>query len=122
MRTSLLLPLLIAAATAGCVYVPTDPDPIRVVISPVDVAACRSLGSVGRTRTDGVSRGGFAEITTAPPAVPARSSEPAGPNFGIRLDALEAEALRRGATDLLLRRRILRDWSYVEGVAYRCRG
>ena len=38
----------------------------------------------------------------------------------MRLDALEAEALRRGATDLLLRRRYLRDWSYVEGVAYRC--
>ena len=29
-------------------------------------------------------------------------------------------ALALGATDLLLSRRIYRDWSYVEGIAYAC--
>ncbi len=114
---------------SGCGYFPTPPDPIRLVDSPVDVAACHSLGSVGGPiRTDG--RGPYLSgaLTT-----PVRASSPAAiaphggwgvqpeaDNFAVRIQPLRDEALRRGATDLLLVRRIKRDWSYVEGVAYRC--
>jgi hypothetical protein len=45
---------------------------------------------------------------------------PEADSFAVRLEPLRDEALRRGATDLLLVRRIKRDWSYVEGIAYRC--
>ena len=114
---------------SGCGYFPTPPDPIRLGDSPVDVAACHSLGSVGGPiRTDGRGPYLYGALTT-----PVRTSSPAAiaphggwgvqpeaDNFAVRIQPLRDEALRRGATDLLLVRRIKRDWSYVEGVAYRC--
>ena len=48
-------------------------------------------------------------------------TQPESTNFAVALEPLRDEALRRGATDLLLLRRTRRDWSYVDGIAYRCR-
>ncbi|WP_133775127.1 hypothetical protein [Enterovirga rhinocerotis] len=98
--------------------------PIRDVVSPADVSSCRRLGEVGITRTDGIAPRGLAHLTT-PVRVHARPGEatPAeisGPNFGATLDHMRESAYALGATDLLLSRRIYRDWSYVAGVAYRC--
>lgn len=42
-------------------------------------------------------------------------------NLAPRIDAMKEAAISRGATDLLLTRRFLRDWSYIQGTAYRCR-
>ncbi len=121
--------LLGAGFLAGCGYFPAPPDPIRLVDSPTDVARCRSLGSVGGPiRTDGSGPYIFGALTTpvrasSPAAVPPPGGWgvlPEADNFAVRLEPLRDEALRRGATDLLLVRRVKRDWSYVEGVAYRC--
>jgi hypothetical protein len=122
--------VLAATFLAGCSYYPTPPDPIRLVDSPVDVAGCRSLGSVGGPiRTDGRGPYLYGALTTPVPATSPAAAAPFGgwgvppdaDNFAVRLQPLRDEALRRGATDLLLVRRIRRDWSYVEGIAYRCR-
>lgn len=115
---------------AGCGYFPTNSDPIRVVDSPADVGGCRSLGPVGGPiRTDGRGPYLFGSLTYPVPALsPAAPPPPGGygvlpesVNLAVAIEPLRDEALRRGATDLLLRRVIRRDWSYVEGVAYRCR-
>jgi hypothetical protein len=122
--------LLGATLLSGCGYFPTPPDPIRLVDSPVDVAGCRSLGSVGKPiRTDGRGPYLYGALTTPVPATSPAALAPYGgfgvqpeaDNFAVRLQPLRDEALMRGATDLLLVRRIKRDWSYVEGHAYRCR-
>jgi hypothetical protein len=121
--------LLGATLLSGCGYFPTPPDPIRLVDSPVDVSACRSLGSVGAPiRTDGRGPYLYGALTTPVPASSPAALAPYGgfgvqpeaDNFAVRIQPLRDEALRRGATDLLLVRRIKRDWSYVEGIAYRC--
>jgi hypothetical protein len=130
MLKPLVAAMLGASLLAGCGYFPVSPDPIRIVDSPADVAACRSLGSVGGpVRTDGSGPYVYGALTrpvraSSPEAVP----PPGGwgvlqsaDNFAVRIEPLRDEALRRGATDLLLVRRIKRDWSYVEGRAYRCR-
>lgn len=127
MRLSPLPVLAVLAATlGGCGYYP--PDPIRYVTSPAEVSSCHRLGSVGLSRTDG-NTSTFADVTELFPAL---SPEPpgykggpgheiAGPNFALRLNIMRDAALALGATDMLLARRIYRDWSYVEGIAYRCR-
>lgn len=121
--------LAAAPLLAGCGYFPVPPDPIRLVDSPVDVAACRSLGRVGeRIRTDGRAPYLFGSLTRpvpagSPEAIPfgGFGVQPESENFAVALQPLRDEALRRGATDLLLLRRTRRDWSYVDAVAYRCR-
>ncbi len=114
----------------GCAYFPTDPDPIRVVDSPADVFACRKLGSTGApVRTDGNRPYFYGSLTkvvpaTSPEASPAFGTygvQPASDNLAVRLNGMRDAALALGATDLLLTRRRYRDWSYIEGVAYRCR-
>ncbi len=127
----LLTSASLAAATllGGCSYLPVPPDPIRYVTSPSEVGLCRRLGSVGLARTDGVGPYIFSDLTTPVPAglvpharlyaVPA-GAEIVGPNFAVRVEVMRDQALTLGASDLLLSRRIYRDWSYVEGIAYRC--
>lgn len=114
---------------AGCGYFPTPPHPVRLNDSPTDLAACRSLGSVGGPiRTDGDGSYRYGALTRpAPVGSPAASPafgtfgvQPEADNFAVRLLPLRDETLRRGGTDLLLVRRIRPDWSYVEGIAYRC--
>lgn len=121
--------VLAATFLTGCSYFPTPPHPIRLNDSPTDVAACRSLGSVGGPiRTDGNGPYVYGALTRpAPAGSPAASPafgtfgvQPEADNFAVRLLPLRDEVLRRGGTDLLLVRRIKPDWSYVEGVAYRC--
>ena len=121
--------ILVATSLAGCGYFPVPPDPIRIVDSSADVRTCRSLGPVGGPiRTDGRAPYLFGSLTYPVPAASPTATpfggfgvQPESENFAVRLQALRDEALNRGATDLLLVRRIRRDWSYVEGVAYRCR-
>ena len=128
MLKSLGAALVGASCLAGCGYFPVPPDPIRIVDSPAEVSRCRSLGSVGGPiRTDGKGEYLYGALTTPVPASsPAAApfggfgTQPVADNFAVRLQPLRDEALRRGASDLLLVRRVLRDWSYVEGIAYRC--
>lgn len=109
MRTALTAALF-AAALGGCAAIPSEP--VRIVDSRADVAACRSLGTMGPpVRTDSV--GAIAGDANHTPYV-------AG-EFGERLQAMRAAANEQGATDLLLVRRPYRDWSFVQGIAYRCR-
>lgn len=119
---------LLVLAPPACTYFPVPPDPIRYSTSAAEVSTCRRLGGVGLARTDGEGPFSFSELTT--PALthegryrpPPRSGyEIVGPNFAVRLNVMRDAALSRGATDLLLVRRIYRDWSYVEGIAYLCR-
>ncbi|MDB5592018.1 hypothetical protein [Enterovirga sp.] len=128
--------LLLAAGPAllgGCAYMPVPADPIRYVTSPADVAVCRRLGSTGFTRTDGVGPFSYSDITVVVPNEGQRGRpirpglahalaghEILGPNFAVRLNVMRDAALGLGASDLFLRRRLYRDYSYVEGVAYRC--
>ncbi len=121
--------MLVATLVAGCGYFPVPPAPLRLVDSPADVATCRSLGKVGGPiRTDGRGPYVYGALTTPVPASSPDAVPPPGgwgvlpkaDNFAVRLEPLRDEALRRGATDLLLIRRPYRDWSWVEGVAYRC--
>lgn len=117
-----------AMLLAGCAYFPVPPDPIRIVDSRADVGTCRSLGIVGGpVSTDGQAPYLYGSLTTPVPAgSPAASAfwgfgtQPASSNLAVKLEPLRDEALRRGATDLLLVRKGRRDWSLVEGVAYRC--
>ncbi|MDB5557442.1 MAG: hypothetical protein JWQ36_376 [Enterovirga sp.] len=122
--------LLGAGLLAGCGYFPVPREPIAIVDSPADMAACRSLGSVGGpVRTDGRGPYVYGALTVPVPASSPAAVPPYGgwgvlpeaDNFAVRIEPLRDEALRRGATHLLLVRRIKRDWSWVEGVAYRCR-
>ena len=122
--------MLAGSLLAGCGYFPVPPDPIQLVDSPTDVAACRSLGSVGGpVRTDGRGPYVYGALTTPVPASSPAAVAPYGgwgvlpeaDNFAVRMEPLRDEALRRGASHLLLVRKRGRDWSWVEGVAYRCR-
>jgi hypothetical protein len=122
-----LLAILIGASLlGGCAYFPTPPDPIRIMDSPSDVAGCRRLGVVGGpVPTNGTGPIVISSLTTAVPSSVAPGSVPtgglpSGPGFVYSLNAMRDAALSLGATDLLLRK-VRRDWSYVEGVAYRCR-
>ena len=115
-------------ALGGCGYVPIPADPIRYVTSPADVMSCRKLGAVGFARTDATNGPySFTDRTVIVPAFgpPASISafpvgEIEGPNFAVRLETMRDAAFSLGATDLLLTRRIYRDWSYVSGTAYLC--
>ena len=122
-----LLGILIGASLlGGCAYFPTPPDPIRYVDSPADVALCRRLGPVsGAVPTHGTAPLVISSLTVAVPApavsgTPLPPAPPSGPGFVYELNAMRDRAQALGATDLYLRR-LNRDWSYVEGVAYRCR-
>jgi len=91
--------LLIAAAAsslAACstYYRPSLEERIHIVDSPADIRACRRLGAVS-----GVV--------------------PTGPGFEHKVDAMLTATVALGGTDLFLRQ-TSRDWSYVQGVAYRC--
>lgn len=127
-RLMRIVPLGLALAVGACAYVPIPPDPIRYVNSPVDVKNCRKLGPVGYSRTDGVGPYRFSDRTIAVLAYPRPSDvahpiprgEILGPNFAVTLEVMRDSALALGASDLLLSRRIYRDWSYVAGTAYRC--
>jgi hypothetical protein len=120
--------LALALAAGGCSYVPVPPDPIRYVTSPADVSSCRKLGAVGYARSDGVGAPSFTDRTIAVLAAPRAGDVPhpiptgeiSGPNFAVTLEVMRDAALSLGASDLLLSRRIYRDWSYVAGTAYRC--
>ena len=90
---------LIAAAAlslAGCstYYRPSPEERIHIVDSPADIRACRRLGAVS-------------EIV------------PTSPGFVRHIDAMLADTVAFGGTDLFLRR-VSSDWSYVQGIAYRC--
>jgi hypothetical protein len=118
--------LIGASLLGGCAYFPTPPDPIRIVDSPADVAACRRLGRVsGPVPTNGTAPLVISSLTAAirspypQTSIPA-PAPPSGPGFVYSLNAMRDAALALGATDLFLRR-VQRDWSYVEGIAYRCR-
>lgn len=130
----LVLALLGAVSLGGCGYFPVPGDPIRILTSPAEVSVCHRLGSVGYARTDGTGRYDFSQITVAVPGYP--TGRPAvgefgpspygneivgGGNFAVRLNVMRDAALAIGASDLLLSRKIYRDYSYVEGIAYSCR-
>lgn len=127
-RLTRIVPLGLALAVGACSYVAVPPDPIRYVNSPADVSTCRRLGPVGFTRTDGVGPYRFSDLTTpvlttrhyGVVAAPIPHGEVIGPNFAVTLEVMRDAALSLGASDLLLTRRIYRDWSYVSGTAYRC--
>lgn len=131
MRNALRLALCLAgtAGISACAYYPVKPDPIRYVTAPTDVTACRRLGGVGLARTDGVGPFDLRDITVAVPNDGSYGrgqggwggGEIAGPTFAVRLNTMRDSALNLGATDLLLSKRIYRDLSYVEGIAYLCR-
>ena len=129
MRLLTALLMIAPFGLGGCSYVPTAADPIRYITSPAEVSACRRLTSVGLARTDGESQFELLELTGAAPGQnlpytygpPLAGREIVGPNFAARLNVMRDAAISLGATDLLLTRRIYRDWSYVEGIAYVCR-
>lgn len=83
-----------AMLLGGCAYHPTPEEQIQIVDSPADVMACRRLAEVS-------------------------GIVPTGPHFAPPLEAMVAQTVALGGTDLLLARSS-RDWSYVRGVAYRC--
>ena len=132
MRKAVLMATAVASLAGGCAYYPVPPDPIRIIDSPAEVSTCRRLGSTGApVRTDGRGPFSYSEITTlvpapgptgfgAPVGVPAVGVPAGDAHFSQRLNAMRDAAVALGATDLLLVRRRLRDWSYVEGVAYLC--
>ena len=127
MRTRLGAILVGAGLLGGCGYYPVPPEPIRLVDSPSDVMSCRSLGRVGPPlRTEGTDPFVFGSLTRPVPAgtVPVPyggyGTLPTSDNLAVSLQPARDEALGLGATDLLLTRVKLRDWSYVQPVAYRC--
>lgn len=126
MRLSHGLALLGAGLVSGCVYTPVPREQIRLVDSPAEVSRCTSLGTLGEpVRTDGKQPLLFNSLVTPP--LPSSSflgayeTDPSRPDLAGQIDAMRDTALSRGANTLLLTRRILRDWSYVQGTAYRCR-
>ena len=130
MRNAVASIFVSAGLLGGCAYYPVPPDPIRVVDNAVELAGCRSLGKVaGPIRTDGQGPFRYGALTyvvpaDSPDAVPPPGGFGVGPesvNLAVALQPARDEAVRRGATDLLLSRRIRRDWSYLDAVAYRCR-
>jgi hypothetical protein len=125
MRISVVVGLLGAGLLAGCGNFPPPPDPVRLVDSPTDVSGCRSLGPVGEpVRTDGLPPPVLNSLIFAGPShafFGGFGGGETGDNLAARITVMRDEAFSRGATDLLLTRRILRDWSYIQGTAYRCR-
>jgi hypothetical protein len=106
---------------------------LQIVDSPADVATCRRLGVVSEVLpTNGTAPIVISSRTVAVRADAANGpvvnvgggipapAPPSGPGFEYALEAMRDRALALGATDLYLRR-VNRDWSYVEGVAYFCR-
>lgn len=81
---------------AGCstYYRPSAEERIHIVDSPADIRACRRLGTVS-------------ELV------------PTSPGFVHHVDAMLTATVALGGTDLFLRR-AGSDWSYVQGIAYRC--
>jgi hypothetical protein len=126
---------LAAALLGGCAYFPTPPRPLQIVDSPADMASCRRLGVVSEvlptngtapvvisSRTAAVradAPGASGPVVNFGGGIPA-PAPPSGPGFEYALEAMRDRALALGATDLYLRR-VNRDWSYVQGVAYFCR-
>src|SRR4051812_38099302 len=127
--------LLASLVLGSCAYFPTPRDPIQIVDSPSDIATCRRLGVV----SEPVPTNGTAPVVISSRTVAVRANAPSangpavsfgtgipapapasGPGFEYALEAMRDRALALGATDLYLRR-INRDWSYVQGVAYFCR-
>ena len=94
MRRIVAVALSVAPLLAGC-YTPKPPEPVSFDDSPADIRACRRLGSV----SDPI---------------------PTGPGLEARLDAMRDATVALGGTDLLLAKRFRRDWSFIEGIAYRC--
>ena len=89
--------LIAAMATSltGCTYYrPSLEQRIHIVDSPADIRACRRLGAVS-------------------------GIVPTSPGFQAQIDAMLTATVALGGTDLFLRR-TSSDWSYVQGVAYRC--
>jgi hypothetical protein len=99
---------LAAALLGGCAYFPTPPEPIHIVVISSRTVAVPAEGSGGSGPA--VNFGG---------GIPA-PAPPSGPGFEYALEAMRDRALALGATDLYLRR-VKRDWSYVQGIAYSCR-
>lgn len=95
MRRIAAVVLTAAPLLGGCVYSPTPTDLVNIDDSPTDVRACLRLGRVG-------------------------DPVPTMPGFEAALDAMKEATVAIGGTDLLLTRRFRRDWSVVDGVAYRC--
>ena len=90
---------LTAAAALGLsacstYHQPTPEMRIHIVDSPADVRACRRLGAVS-------------------------GIVPTSRGFEEQTDAMLTATVGLGGTDLFLRR-TRPDWSYVQGVAYRC--
>jgi hypothetical protein len=119
MRTVLALAIIGLACLPGCA--PISEIPVRVVDSTADVAPCRRLGSVGTpVRTNDPDP----DLVPSPGLVVAGRGldrSPYGPVLGETLEGMRQATFARGGTDLLLSKRYYSDWSYVEGVAYRCR-
>lgn len=125
MRIPLGAAMIGACLLGGCAYHSTPQDRLRIVDSPSEVSRCRSLGTVGEpVRTDGTMPvflnaqvfGGSNEAFFG-----SYGGQSTSDNLAPRIDAMKETAISRGATDLLLTRRFLRDWSYIQGTAYRCR-
>lgn len=94
MSKSLIAALACTLLLGACAYSPTREDEIKIVDSPADVVTCRRLGAVS-----GV-------VAT-------------GPDFEPKVEAMVAQTVALGGTDLFLAR-LSRDWAAVRGVAYRC--
>lgn len=93
MRFLAVICLLAGPLLSAC----AQPNPLSMVSAfdrTSDVRVCRRLGEVSPVVS---TQGGF----------------------GQRFDAMRAETLRRGGTDIHLFRHT-RDWSQAGGVAYRC--
>lgn len=95
MRRTLLVASL-ALAVSGCAYRPSPTEVIRINDSPVDMNYCRRLAVV----SDRV---------------------PTVPGFADATEAMLAQTVALGGTDLLLLKRT-NDWLLVRGIAYRCPG
>jgi hypothetical protein len=94
MRKILAAALLAVPLLAGCAYVPRGAEPITYDDSPADIRACRRLGAVSDL------------VATTP-------------GFEARLNEMRDATLALGGTDLFLAKPY-RDWSFVQGIAYRC--
>lgn len=125
MRFPLGMAMIAACTLAGCQYRSVPEDRLRLIDSPAEVSRCRSLGRVGEpVRTDGKMPAFFdAQIFAGPSEAffGGYGGQNTSDNLSPRIDAMKSAAIALGATDLLLTRRFLRDWSYIQGTAYLCR-
>jgi hypothetical protein len=85
---------LALGVVSGCAYRPYPPELVRIVDSVADVRSCRHLGPVSP-----------AVVTV--------------PGFATATEYMLSATLALGGTDLLLSKRSV-DWTFVQGVAYRC--